>query len=249
MIEVIHIYTIYDIAAYLSKKQTHGRVLEILCFYSKIFYRICFNVDLFTEGFTAGIYGPESRELNLCFKGIGYDNLSSKLFSNTNAIDTITAEFLDVVSDLFAGYTANEVFELVTGELPWIMTRRGLDTYSMREVTIDTDFALKYYEYLLFRNKQYANLAEYYSMLRNKGYAPLRIVCSEHIDYSFLPSVILGNYRILCEVSADMSTLDSDLQMLLYADVIVLSNLTLELAKMTMLQSVALSLNKQVILL
>lgn len=194
-------YSIFDIVSYIIKQYTNKGVVEILCYYSKVFYRIIYDRDLFPEEFVAGLYGPVCNVFENRFCSAGLDNFDKRVLKDVVSLDDRTKEFIDCIMCIPKNIGEDELLASFSRDLPWILARTGLDRYDLNMPTLDVSDALSYYEMKLFSDERFSDIRLFYDNQRFMNKAPLRVFCIDNIAEEKITKTLgSGFYKIVLTV-------------------------------------------------
>lgn len=140
--------SIFDVARFfLSKNSMSHLKLQKMCYYSQAWYLAIFNKRLFNEAFQAWLHGPVSPKLYRHYAQWKFYEISQ--YTGTVDLDTGIEIFLEMIYEIYGGYSGGQLEELTHSEDPWIQARDGAEEYCTN--IISDDSMAEYYKNMLLQ--------------------------------------------------------------------------------------------------
>lgn len=140
--------SIFDVARFfLSKNPMSHLKLQKMCYYAQAWYLAIFGKRLFDEDFQAWLHGPVSPALYQRYKQWGVHTISQ--YAGMVDLDESTEDFLEMVYEIYGGYSGVQLEELTHSEEPWKHARDGVEGYCTN--IISDDSIAEYYKNILLQ--------------------------------------------------------------------------------------------------
>jgi uncharacterized phage-associated protein len=147
-----HLATVEDVARYILHKAGRSSPirLQVLCFYSQAWTLAWSELPLFKEEFLAHSFGPFCKELDELAPFETYRLNDGECGEyDDSVLSADQKEKIDVVFEDYNCDDTDELLDLVTQELPWLVARNGLSQKYDSDAIISKDDMEEYYLGLL----------------------------------------------------------------------------------------------------
>lgn len=120
--------SIFDVARFfLSKKPMSHLKLQKMCYYAQAWHLAIFGRRLVDEEFQAWLHGPVSPTLYQHYKQWGFYDISQ--YTGTVELDAETEDFLELVYEIYGGFSGSQLEERTHSEEPWKQAHDGSEGY------------------------------------------------------------------------------------------------------------------------
>ncbi|MDR1379316.1 MAG: DUF4065 domain-containing protein [Synergistaceae bacterium] len=143
--------SVFDVAKYILEQTGPITVwkLQKLVYYSQVWSLVWDDQALFEDDFEAWANGPVVRALFNVHKGCLYVDASMFPRGDSNNLDDIARDTIDIVIRDYGKFSGRELSEITHSERPWKEARKGIPAGEPSENIIDRDVIIDFYLGLL----------------------------------------------------------------------------------------------------
>ncbi|KMT22648.1 type II toxin-antitoxin system antitoxin SocA domain-containing protein [Clostridium cylindrosporum] len=119
--------------------------LQKLLYYSQAFYKIFNGEYLFNNDCEAWVHGPVYRDVYFRYKNHGYNPIEENIDYDDIDLTEIEKEVINSVIKSFGCYSGKILENMTHVEMPWIVTRIGLESNDSSDKVITKELIDKYF--------------------------------------------------------------------------------------------------------